>query len=111
MQEFTSADSRHDFALDGAKYYLPAMSFRDFETLATFDDMERADQADAMRAFLVERAITVRPALLRWFTGQKSARRAIESMSIGQSSTLFKAWAGMDRAGSPGESSGSVDGQ
>lgn len=109
MQEFSSADSRHDFSLDGARYYLPAIDEDSVRVISTFADMERTERPTAMKRFLVENARDHRSAIARFFTGQKSARRAVESLSLVQASALFTAWAGMDRRSDSGESSSSPD--
>lgn len=109
MQEFSSADARHTFTLDGAQYFLPAVDGSELKRLAEIADMKPAEQAVEFRAMLKERAQPQTRSFWGWVRRVRTGPEAIASMSIPQLSSLFGEWASMGR--NVGESSGSSDSQ
>lgn len=108
MQEFQSADARHDFSLDGARYFIPAVKAEHIKIINASAELPLAEQGDAMRDFLAGAARSHRAPLLRFLTGQRSPRRAVAALSLEQVVALFKGWAGMGKETPLGESSGSA---
>jgi hypothetical protein len=109
VQSFSTSDSAHRFTVDGAGYRLSAIDAPDIEVIGRFADLKPQDAAVEMREFLAQRAVADRGPFLRWLTGQKAPRAAVESLALAQTAELFKAWA--SGVGSPGESSSSADSQ
>jgi hypothetical protein len=108
LQTFNSADARHTFKVDGGVYFLPGFSIDDIEPLSALADLTPKEQAAGFREVLASRVACERGALLRWLTGWKSPRAAVEALSIQQASDLFKGWAAAAKV-TPGESSSSAD--
>lgn len=110
MQDFSTSDARHDFTIDGARYYLPAVTFDDLRKISEFAAIEPAEQAVAFREFISSLARSHRPRFLAWLTFQKSPAKALSTLSIVQTTALFKEWVrtqGIKKFDAVGESSGS----
>ena len=110
MQDFSTSESRHDFTVDGGCYYMPPLDFDDIATISKFGTLQGMEQAVAFREFIASRARAYRAPFWAWLTRQKSAKAAVDSLSIVQSTRLFKEWIqaqGVGKFDSLGESSGS----
>lgn len=110
MQDFSTSESRHDFTVDGGRYYMPPLDFADIATLSEFGTMQGMEQAIAFREFISSRARAYSSPFWASLTRRKSAQAAVDSLSIVQSTRLFKEWIqsqGVGKFESLGESSGS----
>jgi hypothetical protein len=108
MQTFDLADARHTFQVDRGVYYLPGFSIDDIEPLSALADLTPKEQAAGFREALASRAQCERGPFLRFLSGWKAPRDAVEALSIKQASDLFKEWAKAAKV-TPGESSSSAD--
>lgn len=110
MLDFSTSESRLDFTVEGSRYYMPPLDFADIATLSKFGEMQGMEQAVAFRDFLSSRARAYRAPFWARLTRQKPAKAAVDSLSIVQSTPLFKEWIasqGVGKFESLGESSGS----
>jgi hypothetical protein len=91
MQEFSTKAVRHEFRIDGRRFWLPGIRLADFEAAAQLDSMTPEQRIPAFRDFIATR---VRPF---WF-----GRRATRKLNIVQLMDLWKGWVGL-----PGEAGSS----
>lgn len=105
MQEFSTADARHEFTVDGHKYFLPAVSIEDVQRLAELAKMNPTDQATRFKGMLQARVQPQSRTFMMWLRRTPAGPAAITAMSFPQLTALFNEWASMGRP--VGESSGS----
>lgn len=103
MQSFSTKEVRHEFSIDGAKYFIPGIAIGDFEEMVRIDALELEEQIIGFREMLAERARKASP--WQW----RSGRSAVAKLSPSQCTELFRAWVGFGE--STGESSASPDSQ
>lgn len=105
MQTFSTDDARHKFVVDGREYYLPGVTLYDAMQFAELDGLTPTEQVDAFKAILLEKVRVSK--LGRWERLRKlnPGVKAVSSLSVRQTSELFKEWAGANGAVVPGESS------
>lgn len=109
VQKFDTTEERHTFVVDRGRYFLPPLSIEDIKPISELAKLpDEEQQALGMREVLASRAACDRGSFLRFLTGWRDPRSAVESLSIKQSAKLFKAWAAMAKV-TPGEFSSSAD--
>jgi len=91
---------RHEFLIDGVKYYLPGITMGDFETVAKLSEMPVRERIGAFRDLMASRVQRAS----RWAFWRKSGRLAVYALSPAEVTRIFKLWGvGL----TPGESSAS----
>jgi len=100
-QVFDTTGNRHEFVVDGIDYYLPGVTYKDFEeSISIFDQDDPEQKIAGFREFMRTR---IRSTRVRF--GKRAPHRVVDKLSPSQLGELYAAWSQLGRT--QGEASGS----
>lgn len=89
MQEFTTKENRHEFTVDGRKFWMPGVTIADFEEVSALDGMTDEQRIPAFTKLVTSR---IRGG---GFWGFMVRPRAVGRLTPMQLTELFGGWMGM----------------
>lgn len=100
IPSFSTGEIRHEFILDGVRYYIPGITYADLEQIDKLTTMPPKERITAFRELMASRVKRVS----RWKFWQKSGRLAVYVMDPHDVTKVFNLW---KPSKTPGESSAS----
>jgi hypothetical protein len=100
-QTFDTKGNRHEFVVDGIDYYLPGVTYKDFEeSIAIFEEDDPEARIAGFREFMRGRIRSD-----RFMFGKQSPKRVVDKLSPPQLGDLYAKWSQLGNTA--GEASGS----